>query len=153
MKFRKLTTLEEALRIREIRNESRQFLTNNTEFITEDQQIQWFSQYSEFQNSRSYFVWIGSDEAGNDVGYGAIKIIGDQNGAITLCLGEKFRGMGFGRKLLSFLVDRCYEFNLIPYSEILASNTASINLHKTSGFTELEAMGGRLVKMAKKRLS
>jgi len=134
MVFKLVNSLSEILAIRHIRNECREYLTNDTGYISIPQQIYWyFTYHKRAAKSGKYRIYLARDDKGNPVGYGALHLI-DRELLITECVAEKFRRQGYGYTILKKLITIAEHKRLPLVAEIRATNKISIALHKKCGF-------------------
>jgi RimJ/RimL family protein N-acetyltransferase len=135
MIFKPVTTLSEALSVRQIRNECRKFLTNYTGYISIPRQTRWYlTYYKQAARAGIYRIFIARDGKGVPVGYGALKL-DDGELLVTECVAEKYRGRGYGRKILKKLITIAKREGATLVAEIRTTNIISVALHKKCGFT------------------
>jgi GNAT superfamily N-acetyltransferase len=119
-------------RIRRIRNASRNFMTNDTSYISFFGQVLFW-----IKNKLDPYtvLYIGKNEHNKAIAYGVIHY--DKNllpwvtGAIDPC----FRGCGYGRLLFSKL---CDGFQGPIYLEVLENNNRARSLYKNMGFVQID---------------
>lgn len=80
---------------------------------------------------------------GEVIGFGSISYFGDKEGyrvtaELGLYLDETHKGSGFGKKLLSFLIDEAKKHGFhSAISRITSENSVSISLHEKAGFLKV----------------
>ena len=126
-----VTGLEDAERMREIRNSCRQFMTRNTLEISFDEQKMWFLTLE--NTTRPYLLAV--DVAGQPkVGYGLIRRIDDRYW-ISGGLLPEWRRKGLGKRLFA---DLARIINVVEkktcWLEVRASNTLAQRLYQSLGF-------------------
>ncbi len=85
------------------------------------------------------------------VGYGVLSAAAGEAHLLNLCVAERFRCRGLGRRLLHELLDRAREARAgVVFLEARPSNTAAIRLYQALGFVQIgvrrgyyQAPGGR----------
>lgn len=113
--------------IRNIRNSCREFMTNNTNYISEEQQIEWFNSVD-----HDVLKLYAGRVSGEVVGYGIVRIE-DGDAWLTGAILSSYRGYGYGRRLFVSLI------SLVPAGvetklTVRDTNTNAINLYKALGF-------------------
>src|SRR5437870_640271 len=128
MSLTPVTTLDQALLVRSLRNSCREFLTNYQRRLGIVQQVRWyFSFYRAAYQSGHYRLYLLRDDRGDRVGYGALALQ-DTNLLITECVNRQHRGKGYGRAILGELMCIAYSEQRDLIAEIWADNAASIAL-------------------------
>ena len=120
--------------VRKIRNQCRNYMTRNNNYISKTNQKKWF--HSSIGAFETFLV--GAIEDGViyiEVGYGLIKI--EPNiFYLTAALVPTYRGMGHGNEIFNFLIKRCKSIN--PGKKILlevkSDNFNAIKLYRKLGF-------------------
>jgi ribosomal-protein-alanine N-acetyltransferase len=92
-------------------------------------------------------VTLGREVAG----YGVMSVGAGEAHILNLCVGEAFRCHGFGRRLLTLLLERAAAAGMKEaFLEVRPSNTAAIRLYLAHGFEQVgtrrgyyQAVGGR----------
>jgi dTDP-4-dehydrorhamnose reductase/RimJ/RimL family protein N-acetyltransferase len=111
--------------LRDIRNNCREFMTNNTDTISKDAQIEWFSNLTPtkkpFLFSEDEFI----------IGYGFINIV-DGVSILSGGLIEKYRNKGLGKILFKTLIDMC-DTDKVDL-EVLKSNHRAYKTYNKLGF-------------------
>jgi ribosomal protein S18 acetylase RimI-like enzyme len=120
-----------------IRNSVRQFMTNNTEMITESEQIEW---YSSLDHERlRLFLYFSQDRA---IGYGIINRQDASAALLTGAILEEYQGQGHGKKLFQTLIDLTNDDQFVPELDVLSTNNKAINLYRSLGFVETAEHNG-----------
>lgn len=122
------------LRIRNIRNDCRSYLTNYIKYISVFQQTRWyFSYYIKALSLKKYRIYILRNKESEAVGYGALSLQ-DNKLYVTECLKSEFRHQGYGTAILKHLITIADREKRSIVAEIWKSNKKSIALHKKFGF-------------------
>lgn len=122
-------------KIRKIRNECSQFMTNNPNKISLYSQIKWFINLPE--NLTPYIFY----KEGIPVGYGIIKI-NDNRALLTGGIKENSRGLGLGKELFSLLIYESEKLDKTPTLDVLKTNKRAINLYSSLGFKVIKEEQG-----------
>jgi ribosomal protein S18 acetylase RimI-like enzyme len=129
--FKKVTTDVEAEMLRRIRNECRLFMTRSIDFITPEQQLEWFKTASEkYDLYLAYQITHGAIII--NVGYGLIHK-NDDASLLTGGLLPSYRGLGIGQVLFKFLTDNCSKSKPVRL-EVLKTNTKAFIVYIKLGF-------------------
>lgn len=161
-RLRPISSLRDALKLRELRNQVRLYMTHNTNEISVPQQVLWY-----------YFTYKPANEKGQLSAYlleipfetlNRTGLVGDAmvlgfgilsfreflaeteagldyryRWTVTGGLAPAFRGMGFGRIIFRFL-------SSIPtedvWLDVWETNLPAISLYKAIGYEEVYRMGG-----------
>jgi GNAT superfamily N-acetyltransferase len=131
--FSEVKTLSDAQVVRLIRNECSKFMTRNSSYLSEEDQLSWFESL-DFNTIKLFLVNItyhGTEFI--PIGYGYTKV---ENNKVYLTGGliASYRGKGYGRKLFQHLVETAKTFNLPISLEVLVSNQPAISLYTSIGF-------------------
>lgn len=130
MMVSRVKTYEEALAVALIRNECRQWMTNNNCLIGVGEQLAFFKK---IRSGRCRMFLFIVREDGEPIGYGVLKI--NRNRAcLTGGLAEVFRGKGLGKKLFRTLRDMAVLLNKKPWLTVLRSNMKAVRLYTHLGF-------------------
>src|SRR5579871_2852495 len=89
--------------------------------------------------------------AGRVIGYGVMSMGAGEAHVLNLCIGREHRCLGFGRRLLGYLIERGMSAGMSEiFLEVRPSNTAAIRLYLSTGFEQVgmrrgyyQAVGGR----------
>lgn len=128
-----VTTLGAALQARRLRNSSYQFLTNHRQPISLIKQICWyFKYYCPARESGHYRVYLFFDDHGIPAAYGALYLK-DVQLYVTECVKPACRGHGYGKVVLSALIEIAQKENRDLIAEIWDDNERSILMHKDAG--------------------
>jgi len=119
--------------LRVIRNHCSQFMTRNSEIITEEQQSLWFSSLDKTSNFPFLLNRIHYGVIVESIGYGFNRIE-NQTVLLTGGLIEDVRGKGYGRFVFNFLVEHAKQFNLPIKLEVLKTNLPARSLYESLGF-------------------
>lgn len=129
--FKRVTTLAEAEILRTIRNECREYMTRNTNYITVEQQQQWFvDAHKKYELYIAYAIEYGAVVV--DAGFGLIHKNEDEF-LLTGGLLTSFRDRGLGKVVFKFLVDQCTK-TLPIRLEVLKSNTRAFKTYEALSF-------------------
>lgn len=130
---RLVTTLRDALIVRRLRNSCAQFMTNVRESIGWWAQVTWyFRHYRPGLSDQNLRIFLFAERR-SQVGYGALKLDGDQL-LVTECIAPEHRGRGLGKAILGELIRVAGREGRALIAEIWASNAASVRLHESAGF-------------------
>lgn len=137
----------EALKVREIRNECREFMTNDTSKISFIKQVFWyFKVYKEENKKGNLMCYIFKNELNNS-GFALVRRSSGRYW-ITGGLKSSERGKGLGKTLFKNLI------KVIPtkeiWLEVLDSNIAAKKIYSTLGFKKLrkkDSNGQRILVM------
>lgn len=128
--LKKIETLEEALILRNIRNECREFMTRDTSYISEEQQKRWYANLKpDFKIFLLYSVELGV--ISSPIGYGLLREEGDSV-LISGGLVESERGKGYGSILFNYLIKNVKDKKI--KLEVLKSNTRAFVIYNNLGF-------------------
>jgi ribosomal protein S18 acetylase RimI-like enzyme len=119
--------------LRRIRNDCKDFMTNNSDYINRDQQIDW---YKNLDKSSNLVYLFKIEHLGTQipVGYGLIKKTSDE-AWLTGGLVSGYRDKGLGRILFSELIDISKRNGKRPVIEVLKENVRAISLYEKLGFS------------------
>lgn len=135
----KVESMPYAMRMREIRNNVRQFMTHNQEVISIRQQWQWFTEdYEPALKARTMFAFLHCNAEAQPIGYGIVR---QEDGRwwVTGALEEKHRGQGNGFELFSMLTEFVNtELGAVAWLDVLKTNEAAIGLYKKLGYEVAE---------------
>ena len=82
--------------------------------------------------------WIATDESGDVVGYGGVKVGGDQADVMTIGVRAYARGAGVGATILDALMAWSHEAGAREiFLDVRPSNEGAIALYKSRGFVEI----------------
>ena len=82
--------------------------------------------------------WIATDESGDVVGYGGVKVGGDQADVMTIGVRAHARGRGIGAAILDALLDWSREAGAREiFLDVRPSNKGAIGLYESRGFVEI----------------
>lgn len=124
-------SLWQALILRSIRNECRQWMTHYSKKISLMQQIGWwFNQYTPRRERGGLFCYLFYLD-GEAVGYGLASVKTD-GVWISGGLRERARGKGLGTQLFGWLVERWGHERM--WLDVFETNTAGITIYKKLGF-------------------
>ena len=129
--FKRVTSEADSQMLRNVRNQCREFMTRHSDFITEEQQKEWFKDaHKKYELYIAYTVEYGAIIY--EVGFGVIHKC-DDCFMLTGGLMPDSRGQGFGKKVFKFLMDQCHK-SLPIRLELLKNNTAAFKTYKKLGF-------------------
>jgi [ribosomal protein S18]-alanine N-acetyltransferase len=91
------------------------------------------------------------DLGGQIVGYGVMSVGAGEAHILNICVREEFRSVGFGRRLLEYLLDRGAAAGMADaFLEVRPTNLSAIRLYQSMGFEQVgirrgyyQAAGGR----------
>jgi [ribosomal protein S18]-alanine N-acetyltransferase len=91
------------------------------------------------------------DAGGDTGGYGIMSVGAGEAHILNVCIREEYRGRGFARKMLLYLMDRARSVGMYEaFLEVRPSNTAAARLYHSMGFEQIgirrgyyQATGGR----------
>ena len=82
--------------------------------------------------------WIAMDEAGVSIGYGGVKVGGDQADVMTIGVAPRARGRGVGRAILDALLEWARQAGAVEiFLDVRPSNEGAIALYNSRGFVEI----------------
>ena len=82
--------------------------------------------------------WIAMDEAGVPIGYGGVKVGGDQADVMTIGVAPRARGRGVGRAILDALIEWARQAGAVEiFLDVRPSNEGAIALYNSRGFVEI----------------
>lgn len=82
--------------------------------------------------------WIATDESGDVVGYGGVKVGGDQADVMTIGVRAHARGRGIGAAILDALLGWSREAGARDiFLDVRPSNEGAIALYNSRGFVEI----------------
>lgn len=149
--FKQLSGDEEAISsaieiVRRIRNEGRQWMTENSEEISPEEQRTWWEKSSQLSDSdfrlclfTGYVTFSGmlsqkTHKASNFVGYGMLTRREDVL-HISLAVDQRYRNQGYGAKIYD---NMCSSIDEPVNAVILKNNIASIRAAVKAGFRFVE---------------
>ena len=129
--FKRVTTQAEAEILRTIRNECREYMTRNTDYITPEQQQEWFkTAHKKYELYIAYAIEHGV--AVLDAGFGVVHK-NEKESLLTGGLLQEYRDKGLGKVIFKFLLDQCPK--LLPIRlEVLKSNTRAFKTYEALNF-------------------
>ena len=82
--------------------------------------------------------WIATDASGDVVGYGGVKVGGDQADVMTIGVRPHARGQGYGGAILDTLLAWSREAGAREiFLDVRPSNEGAIGLYESRGFAEI----------------
>ena len=82
--------------------------------------------------------WIAADESGAAIGYGGVKVGGDQADVMTIGVAPHARGRGAGAAILDALLDWARQAGAAEiFLDVRPSNEGAIALYNSRGFVEI----------------
>lgn len=126
-------SMRDAETLRSHRNSCREFMTRNTEYISDQQQEKWFYNLDKNYNSLLLLNKIHHGAVVEDIGYGYIRAEKDEV-LLTGGINSNERGKGYGYFLFSRLVLLSEKYDLPIRLEVLKTNAAGIATYKKVGF-------------------
>ena len=129
--FKRVTTSAEAEILRTIRNDCREFMTRSTDYITPEQQAEWFK--DAFKKYELYIVYkIEMGVVVFDAGFGVIHK-NENEFLLTGGLIPSARDKGLGKEVFKFLIDQCHK-SLPIRLEVLKANTRAFKTYENLNF-------------------
>ena len=129
--FKRVTTSAEAENLRIVRNQCREYMTRSTDFITPEQQEEWFK--TAFRKYDLYIAYaIEHGVCIVDAGFGVVHKNEDEfllTGGLVL----EYRDEGLGKVIFKFLVDQCHK-SLPIRLEVLKNNTRAFKTYEGLNF-------------------
>jgi ribosomal-protein-alanine N-acetyltransferase len=78
------------------------------------------------------------DVGGDPAGYGIMSMGAGEAHILNVCIRDEYRGRGFARKLLSYLLERARAGGMREaFLEVRPSNTAAARLYESMGFEQV----------------
>lgn len=107
----------------------------NTKPIMLDEHTKWFNSALENPDIKIYIL----EDAYNPLGQVRINIT-DSIGLIDYSIDEKFRGKGYGKKLISLLEEECQRINQVALlkAKVKKDNPASQKVFESLGYDKIE---------------
>jgi GNAT superfamily N-acetyltransferase len=148
-------TLRTALRMRNVRNRVRVFLTHNRKYISVTQQARWYlSEYKPRylnQTMFAYLMWYKpSFGRSRVIGYGMTRETSPNSWTVTGALLPEGRGLGLGKALFNFLTTKAVE-KAGPDGEVWLDvhydNFIARHLYGTLGYEEVAGPDSTIVVM------
>lgn len=131
----------QALKMAQIRNTCRDFMTRNTSYIGPVQQLRWWWGTRHDPAIEPYLFCVGN----RPIGYGLVRRVNNKH-FVTGGLKPESRNLGLGRPLFEALIERT---GTPVYLEVLRSNTRARRLYYKLGFVDIRDLGPRTVLMRK----
>ena len=129
--FKRVTTPAEAEILRTIRNKCREYMTRSTDFITPEQQEEWFkTAFRKYDLYIAYAIEYGVCIV--DAGFGVVHKNEDEF-LLTGGLVPEYRDKGLGKVIFKFLVDQCHK-SLPIRLEVLKTNTRAYKTYEGLNF-------------------
>ena len=129
--FKRVTTPAEAEILRTIRNKCREYMTRSTDYITPEQQQEWFK--TAFRKYDLYIAYaIEHGVCIVDAGFGVVHKNEDEF-LLTGGLVPEYRDKGLGKVIFKFLVDQCHK-SLPIRLEVLKTNTRAYKTYEGLNF-------------------
>ena len=129
--FKRVTTPAEAEILRTIRNKCREYMTRSTDYITPEQQEEWFK--TAFRKYDLYIAYaIEHGVCIVDAGFGVVHKNEDEF-LLTGGLVPEYRDKGLGKIIFKFLVDQCHK-SLPIRREVLKTNTRAYKTYEGLNF-------------------
>ena len=78
------------------------------------------------------------DIGGDMAGYGIMSVGAGEAHILNVCIAEEYRGRGFARKVLQYLLDRARAAGMYEaFLEVRPSNTTAAHLYQSMGFEQV----------------
>jgi ribosomal protein S18 acetylase RimI-like enzyme len=126
-----IKNLQQALQLKDIRNQCKSFMTNDSSEIDFVRQIVWFYKVYKKENIEKINTCYLFKQEGKIVGFGVIRKVANKYW-ITGGLAKDQRGKGKGRVLFKELIKSTNAKEI--WLEVLDSNTIAGNLYLSLGF-------------------
>lgn len=98
-----------------------------------EEHIKWFTNRIECETSALYVLEKGEQA----VGQIRLDIIANQKALIDYSIDKKFRGKGYGKKIVMLVIEKARKMNIEELiAEVKLSNITSINIFRSLGFVE-----------------
>lgn len=130
------TSMADAEAMRLARNSCREFMTNSTAAITEDEQAQWFVSLDR-SVIRPYIFKINFEDV-QVAGYGLIRLI-DSRWWLSGGLLPEFRNRGYGKMLFRAMAMSLKEERKSAWLTVRQDNTIAIRCYESIGFQQVDA--------------
>ena len=89
------------------------------------------------------YVCCVIETAGDAAGYGIMSIGAAEAHILNVCLRDEYRGRGFARKMLLYLLDRARAAGMREaFLEVRPSNSAASRLYRSMGFEQVGVRRG-----------
>lgn len=144
IQFEEVYSREQAMKMRDIRNQLASFMTHNSEEISIEKQLLWFAtRYRPLRRKGLMTAYLVREDDLTELSYGVVSseyigygLIQDKDGRKWLTGGliESARGKGYGQKLFEFLRD---EVGKPVYLDVRKTNTHAYELYKKLGFRDI----------------
>lgn len=130
--FKNVESKEDIELLRVIRNQCREFMTRDTQEISQEQQKKWFKTA---KNKYDLFL-VYAMEHGAVVTYAGYGVIhkNETDSMVTGGFLPEFRDQGLGRSLFKFLTDTSLKRNLPVRLEVLKNNIRARKVYEKLGF-------------------
>lgn len=149
LKHRVVNNFWDALKLREIRNDCREFMTNDKSKISLFSQIRWyFSFYQIKLDKNKVIAFLFYDEDDVVIGYGLARWEG-QKVWLSGGLKKGQRGRGYGTRLFKTLVELYKDREI--WLEVLDYNTYARKIYKKLGFRTVPDKGRKNIIVMKRR--
>jgi len=144
IQLREIKNVRDALIVREIRNECRLFMTNDSSSINIFRQLVWYLTKYKPQNNKGGMYGFLFKTNGRSAGFGLISL---KNGKyfVTGGLRKSERGKGLGKRLFLELIKSVPSKEV--WLEVLDSNIAAKKLYIALGFrktSQIQANGKKV---------
>lgn len=143
MIFREVLNLDEAEKLRIVRNQCYEFMTTHNKPISYKEQLTWFNKG--MGNSKVFLVYILVESVECLCGYGLIAF-DKKEAKLTGCLLNEYRGLGLGKILFSSLIDMI-DMNYDISLEVYINNLRAVELYKKLGFIIESVYDSKIYKM------
>ena len=130
-----IKNLVDALEVRKIRNECRNFMTKNPSEINLLQQLLWYFRWYKPNNTKGEVTCYLFRSSGKNIGFGMTRSI-ENKIWITGGLKISQRGKGRGKYLFEKIIEQTPSNEV--WLEVLESNLVAFNLYKNLGFKKMD---------------
>ena len=131
--FTEVKQLSDAQVVRQIRNDCREYMTKNTDYISEENQENWFNSL-DHDKIKIFLMWIVHHGVVFEVvGFGYCRNV-DYETYLTGGILESHRNRGYGKKLFSHLLEEAKSFKTKITLEVLNSNARAEKVYRSIGF-------------------
>jgi GNAT superfamily N-acetyltransferase len=132
----------QALAVALIRNECREFMTNDTSALDVGRQLEFYRKLQKPKSASTLYIMFTAHECFVPCGYGILKRGPGRKVCLTGGLAKPFRGQGLGKALFQGLINIATKKHLRPWLTVLRSNQRAVRLYLKLGFKITEARRG-----------
>lgn len=122
--------------VRKVRNSVREYMTNNQDYISIEEQQDWFKNL-DHRRVRVFLYYAPGSAGAVPAGYGIIRLIDDEPW-LTGALLEKFRRFGHGRSLFRRLAYVALLNHDVVRLNAWETNERALRTYRSLGFKEYD---------------